>query len=50
MDAKVQSVLDEYHVLIKQQKQIGKEALARDERLLAVGPDTGQLLLSLIHI
>ena len=47
MDDRVRAVLDEYHAQIRQERGgfgPGGHANGLDERLLAVGPDTGQLI------
>src|SRR5687768_3206768 len=50
MDDKVQAVLERYHELIRQQEENPNQVPAadrhtpRDNRLLAVGPQTGQLI------
>ena len=49
MDAKVQAVLDQYHERMKQEREgmrrgPGQGGFDRDQVLLAVGPDAGQLV------
>lgn len=47
MNAKIQNVLEHYHQRIEQERQIAREARGEDWRqqaLLAVGPETGQLI------
>lgn len=44
MDHAIQTVLDLYHARIAEERQRPFGAEERDQRLLAVGPETGQLL------
>lgn len=44
MDAKISAVLEDYHARIRTEQDRPRNADARDQRLLAVGPQTGQLI------
>ncbi len=44
MDDKVTAVLDEYHRLIREQRERPSTGGDQDQRFLAVGPDAGRLL------
>ncbi|HEX7852951.1 MAG TPA: DUF1442 domain-containing protein [Sphingobium sp.] len=44
MDDRIQTVLDLYHARIAEERERPMSADDRDERLLAVGPETGQLI------
>jgi predicted O-methyltransferase YrrM len=44
MDDKIAAVLDEYHARIRTEQNRPRNPDERDQRLLAVGPETGQLI------
>lgn len=44
MDDKIAKVLDIYHARIRDERELRETGGSRDDRLLAVGPDTGQLI------
>jgi len=44
MDQAITRVLDDYHARIAREEEAGVTFANRDERLLAVGPETGQLI------